>query len=222
MSSKSSEKNVNIELFLEHFKTLEHKIPYEKGNIVHIYMKIRDFKLFKSKFQSINYDRNRPVDDQRVETIRKKYEDNYSKFRTYTFFGQIILGLVQGSDPRILDGQHRLSALEKISEDSHEFMIVIINYDSEADRFEGFTEINSNLSLPDMYKFSNEETKKIAGEITESLVYNPIFKPYLYQKEQNGNPSINKTKLIEKLCEILPTIKEFDRKKLFLTVSTKY
>lgn len=208
---KKDSKDVNLYAFIFNFFIgINFRQVYQKANVVHGYVNVQDFYAKKSDWKkTLFYSRNRPIDDERVKIIQNKYHENCRKFGKYTFSGQITLGLIKGLDPKVLDGQHRLAALENTSTEN-EFMIVIINYDNEDERFEGFKEINTNLSVPDKYKFSTKETKDISDKLADKILELPIFKPYISTVLRNGVPAINKVKLTEKLCEVLPAIKVLD------------
>jgi hypothetical protein len=63
----------------------------------------------------------------------------------------ITIATVNGNDPKVIDGQHRLAALENMDGDD-QFIVIAIDFMDENSRFLEFININNNTSLPDLYK----------------------------------------------------------------------
>ena len=63
----------------------------------------------------------------------------------------VTIATVAGSDPRIIDGQHRLCALMNLHQGT-QFFVCGADYKDENARFLEFIKINSNTPLPEMYK----------------------------------------------------------------------
>lgn len=116
------------------------------------------------------WDRQRPIEQKSVDRIityiDEKHDDGLKLINQ-----TITIATVNGANPRIIDGQHRLSAVLKLHHNT-EFFLSCGNYTSENDRFIEFIKINSNTPLPVMYKdiFDVDDYYKTAAKYISAQI----------------------------------------------------
>jgi hypothetical protein len=180
------------------------------------------------------WDRQRPIDKQRVIEMRD-YFDNKKDFLKQT--NQIVtFAMVGNEDPKIIDGQHRLSAILGM-DSGFGFLIQCINFDSEEERFLEFIKVNSNTPLPDYYKCITDHDsycKTLSDNIAAAIEkkYRHLFrenKQYGYIKRDTLAPKICK-KIKKRKIDISPYIVQLtenfivllEDKKIFPHTEVKY
>lgn len=147
------------------------------------------------------YERNRPIDDNKVYEIVKHEKTYKEKYGTYDYhLGKINLATVKSRDLKILDGQHRVkSALFLVGEVFCD--IVITDYESEQERFDAYLIINQNTVVDEYYKNYDQAIKYIISESIE-----PIRKrfPHIFSESRNPyRPNLNFHVFCEKLYGFL-------------------
>ena len=145
--------------------------------------------------------RQRLINDDTVEDIVRSMEGNSPDIMIMNM--DIRFGMVNGKDPKIIDGQHRLSALERM-EPQVQFIISICDFLTEDERFLQFKAINSSTPLPEYYKAITDRDsycKTVASEIYISLKkrYPDLVKSEQYfiqpKDEQNIYSAIRRTNM---------------------------
>lgn len=128
--------------------------------------------LYKLLGDQCLYDKNRPIRDDIVEDIIKYQESYYHRYEKYNYgTGKIVIGTVGGKDPKILDGQHRLksaSFLDGIILAD----VVVIDHKDDAERFDTYITINKSTPVPDLYKTSELQYRKVLDDVINKLSWN--------------------------------------------------
>ncbi len=120
-----------------------------------------------SKFDSILYDRNRPIDKQRASRIANNVDskENYH-------WGTITIGVINSNpnQPFLLDGQHRLWATTIINKIFYAY-IQIIKFNCMSNMHDFFVDLNQGIPLPVNYKTSHELiTNTIPNKVCLGLI----------------------------------------------------
>lgn len=134
----------------------------------------------------------RKIADDRVEDIINYIDDKDDTLKVVNQF--VLFATVNGNDPRVIDGQHRLRAVLSMDSDT-EFIIQCTNYTSDENRFMEFVKVNSNTPLPDYFKDITDHgtyCKALSDKLSEAMLdYHPfimddtvIDKVYLIKNEE--------------------------------------
>ena len=123
--------------------------------------------------EEINYEKNRPRDNQKLTKLYTYLCDVYKKTDKYpTMRWEIIMGSVKGANIRLLDGAHRLSVCRNLI--GVICKISIYDFKSEEERFEFFKIINESSDLAEYYRCdTNDEIRHLQSDLL------------LYLKEKN-------------------------------------
>lgn len=164
------------------------KIIDQDSNRIFISLPLNFNQIFdgsESKFKSILYDKNRPIDKIRSSNIANSIE-NYKNFH----WGTITIGIINGntSRPYLLDGQHRIWATTtmEVVFNAH---LQIIYFDDINEMHDAFIDLNQGVPLPKNYKTSHQLV-----DITIPIrVYNNIVQ---YWKMRTGD-NIDITRFIK-------------------------
>lgn len=122
-------------------------------------------KMFNNEnYGNYLYERNRPIDKEKVMEIIEHENKYMRKYGTYDFhLSKINLGTVNGKDIKILDGQHRIKAAINLEGDV-ECDIAVTDYNTEKDRFDAYLTINKNTIVDEFYKTSDDAVRYIIME----------------------------------------------------------
>lgn len=107
------------------------------------------FTLFRDWRGTFMWDRQRQINEETVGDIVRSLESKDAEIMLMDM--DIRIGMLLGDDPKIIDGQHRLAAMEQMGKDA-KFIVSIYNFQTEEARFKEFVMINSNTPLPEYYK----------------------------------------------------------------------
>ena len=101
--------------------------------------------------QDLLWDKNRPINAQKVQAIKTDYQRNGS---SHLINATITIGTIQGFQPKILDGQHRFEAYSQLFnlDQDNLLLIDLVDYANEDERFHDFLRINTNTPLPEIYR----------------------------------------------------------------------
>jgi len=157
----------------------------QKGNVIHTYLDICDFfTVFKDWKETLIWNKQRPINAEKVDQIYQSYRDNIKDMMYFSISPVISVGTVKGKDPKIIDGQHRLSALELwVGPNDVGFMIPfhIADYPDDNLRFKAFVDVNSNTQLPEIYKVISDKDvrqRKLAEECINAIKQLEILKAH--------------------------------------------
>jgi hypothetical protein len=150
--------------------------------------------LFKEKILSIPIFQ-RHIDDKHVDELVEFYKENINNIND----SRILFGFLKTTNEyHIIDGQHRLSAINKILNETREFdkvniAITVKICNNMEELFATYKEVNYNHPLDDFHKTIVENTERLneAG-IWISIERNiyTCFKKYIKKKETCKAPNI--------------------------------
>lgn len=149
---------------------------------------------------SLKWDKQRPVNQEKVAQIVNLHGVNDEmESGDYLVPGmQVTVGTINGIDPRIIDGQHRLEALY-MTHESALFHLMVYDFPKKILRFLEFVNLNKNTPLPAWYMaITNEETymKTLADRICLSII---TKYPHLFNDKCNPYYRLEKKILNEML-----------------------
>src|SRR3989344_1273896 len=116
------------------------------------------------------WSKQRPINDTTVDRIMNHITLKPDALKSINM--NITFATICGDDPKIIDGQDRLAALEHLESDT-KFLVSIIDFRNEEQRFLEFISINNNTPLPEFYRdISDYDSycKTIAKEIVNKLL----------------------------------------------------
>ena len=181
------------------------------GNSKEYYLDVKElFNL--NNLELFKYEKNRPIDDEKVMEIVEHQRSHLLKYGSYDFHsGKINLGSVSGSNMKILDGQHRLKAMMYL-EGMIECDIVLSDYANEGDRFEAYLTINKNTPVAEFYKTANDGQKYIISEAIKCIYgkYPKIFS----NKRNHQRPHLNYEICCEKIYDYFNTASEVEKENM--------
>lgn len=141
---------------------------------------------YNNKFGDLKellWDKQRSINSDQVNEIINYVDQKSMETKSVNQF--VFIATINGLDPKLIDGQHRLKALLSM-DDEIGFIIQCVDYEDENERFLDFIKINSNTPLPDFYKsISSHESycQVLSKEITDNLLINY---PFLETKSISG------------------------------------
>jgi hypothetical protein len=182
--------------FIAKMETIQSFTPVMKrGNVVHAYVDICEFfEIFKDWKEQLIWNKQRPINNEKVDQIYQSYKNNIKDMMYFSISPIISIGTVKGQNPKIIDGQHRLSALELwVEPDTAGFYIPfhIADYADDNLRFRAFCDVNSNTQLPDIYKAVSDKDvrwRRMAEGCMNAIKDLDILKPYTYVPSKVGVP----------------------------------
>lgn len=139
----------------------------------------------ESKFRSILYDRNRPIDKIRSANIASSIE-NYKNFH----WGTISIGIIgdNAGRPYLLDGQHRIWATTTM-ETVFNAHIQIIQFDNVNEMHDAFIDLNQGVPLPINYKTSHQ--------LIDVVIPNKVYHGLSLYWQSRYNSSLDVSRLIK-------------------------
>ena len=148
-------------------------------------------------FNQIIYDKQRPIDTSRCAQIAK-----FVNSKNNHFWGSISVGYIQGYAPRLLDGQHRLTAAQYIDAKKHfPAHLHIIQFPNAEQMYDYFsTDINSGIQVPLTYLTSHSAYHGITDKIVDLLIAH--FSTRVIN-QTNKFPYISEKKLKEDLFDVI-------------------
>jgi len=168
-------KNINkikdeYDIEIKELKEENTKLIDNKKVLKSIHKEANKFEIIKtnmntiiSKYKLINWEKNRPVCDTRVNDITKYYKDNNIK---------IIPGIIyvwyNNEKYKITDGLHRYTAALQL--DKNIKVILHINYSTnEQEIIDEFININKSIAIPSIYLEDNQIKKTICESVVKQL-----------------------------------------------------
>lgn len=162
------------------FKNIKYKIIYREKNACIIQVNIKDFTQNGVNWENLLWSKNRPINDDKVLDIVEVIQSNFSNDISNIENSKIFIGTVNGYDPRILDGQHRLKSWCNLHSsdqlNNHNLLITVTDYKCEKMRVNDFIRINSNTPLGDYYKDDEMYTKYISNMMANKIYNNILLK----------------------------------------------
>lgn len=152
-----------------------------------------DVLSFFSNFNLVEllWDKQRPINEN-VKMSIIEYLSNLDKDSGRRMSNMnVTVATINGSDPKIIDGQHRLAAIENMDRDDC-FFVDVIDFMDENQRFLQFININSNTPLPSIYKSVTDHDSfcKSVSELTARklvrkypTLVSEVKKPYYMNKD---------------------------------------
>jgi hypothetical protein len=114
------------------------------------------------------WDRQRFLEKDRVEDIINYQEEYYKEYNSFNFVGIYYVCSIQDTDPRIIDGQHRLMAIKELSKDYPSFFCAVwySSVQNEQERVDIFQLLNlaRPVNIPD---FMQDYKRDIINESCE-------------------------------------------------------
>lgn len=138
------------------------KIIDRDGNRIFITLPLSFNEIFDgsiSRFKTILYDRNRPIDERRCREMSCLIGQ-----RENFHWGTITIGVIQSNPnrPYLLDGQHRIYATSNITrQPPFNAHIQIIEFSNINEMHDAFIDLNQGVPLPVNYRTSRELITKI-------------------------------------------------------------
>lgn len=171
--------------------------------------------ILKPSISSCLYKNNRPIDETRVENMYQKQLELYKMNGEYGYNGTPLHIAMLSNQVYILDGQHRLSMLERLQRFrsgtlTNDFMAILYVHTckSEDDMKRKFLEINDNFEpVPRLYK--DDDLKFIVNDVIDHIKSNYSAKSF--SKSRNcRRPFTNLSVLAEKLS-MCDNVREYCR-----------
>ena len=117
-----------------------------------------------STFEKCIYDKNRPIDQNRVNIMFDAFKNVENP---HFYEGVCTIGCIRWSKPKILDGQHRISTAMKMSKcDGY---LNLISFRTEDEMWDHYIKINKNTPVPEFYKSSETRKKEYVCRICDSI-----------------------------------------------------
>jgi hypothetical protein len=146
-------------------------------------------------FTECLYDQNRSINPDRVRKIRTELIKNPE----YLLSGICTIGLINWTNPKILDGQHRLSAALNFGQKVYGYVKLISFHDAD-EMNEYYININSSEPLPDFYKSSDIHKKNCIELVTKQL--ETLFPNVWSDSKRCLKPKLNVDNVKESLYKI--------------------
>ena len=163
---------------------MEYSIEYEQSSL-EIWKACNLFKNMQPDIKSHMFQGNRIIDQERVDVIANRIKE-----KPGIFDGTQVHFALHNKKYIILDGQHRLSALEQIAKESHEFLeklhieVKVYSCDTKEDMTKKFIELNDNhVPVPKKYIRSNSHT--ICSSVSAMLLN--YFPKTIFSNSYNCN-----------------------------------
>jgi hypothetical protein len=121
----------------------------------------------KNLFEKCLYDKNRPIDQNRVEHITDLFKNEKGHFLN----GICVIGYIKNKNPKILDGQHRICVAQSLSQCYG--YLNLISFQDSIQMWDYYVKINQSTPLPDYYKSSENFIKNCIDKVSKS-----VFKKY--------------------------------------------
>jgi hypothetical protein len=157
--------------------------------------------IFNSKreiFEQIIYDRQRPIDTARAAGMA----DAITAKNGSHFWGALFVGYILGFKPRLLDGQHRLTAAQYMENSNYPAHLHILRFDSEEKMFEYFSiDLNTGVSVPLIYTSTSNIMGSICFEIVAELAKS--FPKMIVNEPSSKPPRLTRHFLAEELHKVL-------------------
>lgn len=172
---------LDIEMLMRNNKDLKEeneKLTDNKKVLKSIHKEANKFEIIKtnintiiSKYKLINWSKNRPACDTRVNDITKYYKENNIKI-----IPGIIYVWLNNGQYQITDGLHRYTAALQL--DRNIKVILHINYSTnEQEIIDEFININKSIAIPSIYLEDNDNKKNICESVVKQLCLKyPNFK----------------------------------------------
>lgn len=193
----NSQINANLSFFKKSDINLDGGLLIDEDNISKLY-KINLSKIFSHDINFFNqclYDKNRPIDFARVDNIIQSFNHQDHNF----YNGFCTIGYLSGTNPQILDGQHRLSAANRLQQ-CHGYLRLVFFTDAKQ-MWDYYIMINQNLSVPNYYKSSENFLKNCIDEVCKNI-HNKYDKTIFSSSRNCHRPHINLENLRETLFNI--------------------
>ena len=140
----------------------------------------------------------RAIDSEQINKIHEYQIRHFEQFNEFFFANPIIIGCISGNPPKyyIIDGQHRLSCIERLSkiDKYHPFTIpcTILYVENETELDEKYVAINQNKPVP--LPSNINEWKNFTRYIEEHLQQ---FQKYFSHSDKPQSPNFNKELLMK-------------------------
>jgi hypothetical protein len=154
-----------------------------------------DLKIIKA-YDLLNSDLNTPefqrlVDEKHVDDLFNYQINHYKKYGDF-FFTQPLIFCKTNEKTSIIDGQHRLSCINRLREckyDNFNIYVTIIHVNNDKEMEERYKIVNMNKPVPiyEAWPFLKRVEK----------FFRDNYKPYLSHSDNPNFPNINVDKLIE-------------------------
>lgn len=131
------------------------------------------FNQNENNFKRCLYDQNRPIDQDRIQNMKKSFENQEVNF----FNGLCTIGYINWQQPKILDGQHRLCLANQLSKCPG--YLNLISFDNQSQMWDYYLKINKSTPVPDYYKSSKIIIKEYISIVCQNIAnkYPKIFSP---------------------------------------------
>ena len=162
------EERNNIEnLILKHtIKVFNYENFYSDLPIYSAYINLSNLSR-EIKDEDLNYQRNRPRDQQKLIKLYTYLCSEYKEYYPTTRW-EIIFGSVNNQDLKLLDGAHRVSVSRNLIDVISR--ILIYDFKSEEERFNYFKIINESSDLAEYYRRDiNDEIIELQSQITKYI-----------------------------------------------------
>ena len=171
----------------------------------------------------IKPDFQRIVDSAKVGEIVKFHLEFHKIHKHFNFTASGPINIHHWNDTNLLiDGQHRMAALERLYEDySHDipFYILMVNVSSQEELEENYTMINKNTPLPDFSEFHSVD-KKLPENVASEF---QVRYPHIWSKTtRSRRPHIFFNHFQETLAYICSEIPEIKTVQQLNTIISNY
>lgn len=131
---------------------------------------------------------------QHIDNLYASYNDYYTTHGEYVIPASISICTTRDTSEYLLDGQHRLSALRRLSMDYPERKLEILVDYYECDNYEDLYKQINNV-IPNNITKMEKNVYKIINELEKKFEAN--FKDYIVKTDKPRVPHINVKKLLE-------------------------
>lgn len=145
-------------------------------------------------FQQCLYDKNRPIDQNRVDNLKKLSEDQEINFLN----GHCTIGYINWQQPKILDGQHRLCVANSLPICLG--YVNLISFDNLSQMWDYYLKINQNAPVPDYYKSSESLIKDYLITVCQNI--SNKYPKFFSGSRSCHKPNLNIDNLKESLFKI--------------------
>jgi hypothetical protein len=134
----------------------------------------------------------RTIDDEVVQDIVEYQTQRFQKYRSFLFTGVIVAAQI-GARMFLVDGQHRLRAMQRLylSQPDYKIAVLIVSVNEQFSMQELFVMLNKSKPVPDyiIETTTNLQQRAILDEFV--LLFKRDFKAFLSKSKHPHRPNIN-------------------------------